>query len=128
MSWFGLGGGSKPNKEEKVESTQKYDNFDTNSSTSSFATSSPAAGAQSQFEDILMEEQKKVFAQAIIFNLADISFEKCVKKPSTSLSAIEKSCITSVCSKYLESSQFIALWLGPILESQLKQHQQQEQH
>ena len=122
MSWFGLGGGSKPNKEEKVESNKQYDNFDTNSSTSS------PAGVQSQFEEILMEEQKKVFAQAIIFNLADISFEKCVKKPSTSLSAIEKSCITSVCSKYLESSQFIALGLGPILESQLKQHQQQEQH
>lgn len=120
MSWFGLGGGgSKPNKDEKItelnsNSASPYNNFDADSS-SSFASSNQTT---TKFEEILQEEQKKLLVQAIMFKLTDISFEQCVKKPSTSLSAIEKSCITSVSSKYLESSQFIVAGLGPLLGNQ----------
>lgn len=52
-------------------------------------------------------EQQKALIQAVMFKLTEASFESCVTKPSSSLSSTERSCISAVVGKYLDTSEFV---------------------
>jgi hypothetical protein len=121
MSWFGLGGGASTKKDEKATEVH-----DLNQSSPSFSQNntidvgSPSNGItnKSKFEQDIIAEQEKVLVQAVIFKLTEISFEKCVTKPSSQLSSAERNCIAAVTTKYLETSQFVVNGLGPALMNQ----------
>ena len=114
MSWFGFGGQAPAKKDETLKSTDDLMNQPT------FPVSSPGS-ATSNFEKELMAEQEKILVQTVIFNLTQISFEKCVSKPSSQLSAAERNCIAAVSTKYLETTQFIVNSIGPSLLNQQQQ-------
>ncbi len=109
MSWFGLGGGSDNGKKTE-ERSMKIDDFDSSSAaqfdnTNQFSHA-PSAGGGS-FEQEVAIEQQKAMIQAVMFKLTEASFDACVTKPSSSLSYGEKSCISAVVGKYLDTSELI---------------------
>ena len=57
-------------------------------------------------QDVLMEQQQAL-VKAAMFKLTELSFDKCVKKPTSALSSSEQSCISAVVTKYLEASQMV---------------------
>ncbi|KAJ1423552.1 hypothetical protein B484DRAFT_451820 [Ochromonadaceae sp. CCMP2298] len=61
----------------------------------------------SSFEQELMQEQQRAVIQAVMFKLTESSFDACVPKPSSSLSYGEKSCISAVVGKYLDTSELV---------------------
>ena len=64
-------------------------------------------GGGSNFENELRLEQQKIMIQQVMFKLTELSFEKCVTKPSSSLSSSEKACIEAVATKYIDASEFV---------------------
>lgn len=50
-------------------------------------------GGGSQLEELVMAEQQKALVQSVIARLAELAFDNCVAKPSSSLSGSEQSCI-----------------------------------
>jgi len=64
-------------------------------------------GGGSNFENELRLEQQKIMIQQVMFKLTELSFEKCVTKPSSSLSSSEKACIEAVANKYIDASEFV---------------------
>ena len=110
MSWFGLGGGNndKSNDQDKSKMSNYDTGFDAGSGASFGAPSAaPTPMGGGSFEEDLMMEQQKLMVQAVMFRLTEMSFEKCVTKPSSALSSSEQSCINSVVGKYLDASQFV---------------------
>jgi hypothetical protein len=59
-----------------------------------------------------------MLVQAIMFKLTELSFERCVPKPSTSLSGSERACIRATTLKYLETTQLVISGMGPLMQSQ----------
>ena len=116
MSWFGIGGSSLPKKPEVVKEDPAFVP-DTNINASEIGIGGPTHA--SKFEQELLVEQERVLVQSVIFKLTELSFEKCVSKPSSQLlSASERNCIAAVTTKYLETSQFVINNLGPALMNQ----------
>lgn len=68
--------------------------------------SAPSAGGGSFEQEVLLEQQKAVI-QAVMFKLTESAFDACITKPSSSLSYGEKSCISSVVGKYLDTSELV---------------------
>ena len=102
MSWFG--GNSK--KEEEPSFPSQFEN----NNSFEYSTPSPqSSGSSSSLQDILLQEQQKAMVQGVIFKLADMSFESCISKPSSSISSSEKSCIKSVVAKFIDTSEFVVL-------------------
>lgn len=99
MSWFGGFGGGSSGSDDKKSASDSY-SVDTSSfenDSTSFGDSFAPSASGSLQEQLAMEQQKAM-VQAVMLKLTDISFEKCVTKPSTSLSSSESSCISSVVS------------------------------
>jgi hypothetical protein len=117
MSWFGLGGGSS---DDDKSSSSSYDtsssypesSFDNSSSQSfpqqqqSYAPSS-GGGSASDIQQELMMAQQQAMIKQVMFKLTDSAFNKCVSKPSSSLSSSESSCIKATVNKYLEASEYL---------------------
>jgi hypothetical protein len=111
MSWFGFGGSSKGN-EDKEQSVAPSSDFSqsssfNDSSTQFAAPSSSSSTRSSAFEQELALEQQKAMVQTVMLKLTEISFDKCITKPSSSLSSSEQSCIAAVVGKYLDTSEHI---------------------
>jgi hypothetical protein len=115
MSWFGFGGG---NKDEDANKSSSYNNSsagsyeaaETGSYSPDFAAPRSGLGGgagSSSLEQELMLEQQKMLVQAVMFKLTEAAFQKCVEKPSTSLSSSETNCIKAVVGKYLDASELI---------------------
>jgi uncharacterized membrane protein len=116
MSWFGFGGGgSKDNNDGKMSSYSPGSSYDAAADGfgSSPDFSAPrtglgvGGGAGGSFEQELLLEQQKMLVQAVMFKLTESAFQKCVEKPSSSLSSSETSCIKAVVGKYLDASELI---------------------
>ena len=111
MSWFGLGGGGG-NKDEDKSSSYSPSSYETETNYGAapdFAAQQRSAGggAGGSLEQELMLEQQKMLVQAVMFKLTEAAFQKCVEKPSSSLSSSETSCIKAVTGKYLDTSEVI---------------------
>eukprot|EP00603_Paraphysomonas_imperforata_P016102 CAMPEP_0114466724 /NCGR_PEP_ID=MMETSP0104-20121206/9230_1 /TAXON_ID=37642 ORGANISM="Paraphysomonas imperforata, Strain PA2" /NCGR_SAMPLE_ID=MMETSP0104 /ASSEMBLY_ACC=CAM_ASM_000202 /LENGTH=132 /DNA_ID=CAMNT_0001640119 /DNA_START=53 /DNA_END=451 /DNA_ORIENTATION=+ len=122
MSWFGLGGGGSDDKSSSsYESTSSYpeSSFD-NSASQSFDNSASQSFPQQQqsyapsvgggagdIQQELMMAQQQAMVKQVMFKLTDTSFNKCVSKPSSSLSSSESSCIKATVNKYLEASEYL---------------------
>lgn len=108
MSWFG-GGGQK--KDDDAGSfTDSYSSGSSSASSYSTGSSLGASGPSrslSSFQQELVQEQQKAMVQGVMLKLTEISFENCVTKPSSSLSSTERSCISAVVSKYMDTSEFV---------------------
>eukprot|EP01039_Chlorochromonas_danica_P000677 gene677-732_t len=112
MSWFGFGGSSQPednSSSSNVSSSMNIDEFDSSSFDSSslggdFSSQSLGGGS---FQEQLMIEQQKMIMQAVMIKLTDLSFERCVTKPSTSLSYNENTCINASVGKFVDTSQLV---------------------
>lgn len=110
MSWFGGGGSSSDDNKSSFDEGAKFSSGDYGSPLGGGAggrTGGMPAGAGGSFEQELAMEQQKAMVQAVMFKMTEMSFDKCITKPSTSLSSSEKSCIKSVVTKYLDSSEFV---------------------
>jgi len=88
--FFGRGGGSTP---------------------SSSSPSAPAPDAQTQ-KLALMEAIKSRLAlanaQELVTNMNQKCYEKCITKPSTSLSSSEQTCLTRCMDRYLEAFNVVS--------------------
>ena len=115
MSWFGFGGGGNKDNNEKSSYTpgSSYDaTADGFGSSPDFSAPRTGlgvggGGAGGSFEQELLLEQQKMLVQAVMFKLTESAFQKCVEKPSSSLSSSETSCIKAVVGKYLDTSELI---------------------
>ena len=115
MGWFG----SSSDEDKSSSSSGGSSNFDDHARFGSGgsdyvapqAAGSIGAGAAS-FEQEVMMEQQQAIVKAAMLRLTKLSFDKCVTKPSSSLSSSEQSCISAVVTKYLELSQFVTNGLG----------------
>ena len=115
MSWFGLGGSQKPSSPANA-ADNSFESF----SDSQSPTNSPVSSlGNSQFEQQILQEQQKALVQAMVFNLTQVSFEKCVKTPSSSLSSTERQCIHATTTKYMESTTHVIESLGPLFQKQM---------
>jgi hypothetical protein len=120
MSWFGFGGSSEKKDDHSV-SSMKIDDFDSaqaaqfdNSSSyggSLGGSSSVGASSMASLEQQLMAEQQKVQMQMIVFKLTESAFEACITKPSSSLSSSEKTCLTAIANKYLDTQEVVTAHL-----------------
>jgi len=105
MGWFGS---SDDDDAPAASSGYGDSNFGGGSQEFSAPSSGYAGGgAGGSFEEQVMMEQQQAIIKAAMFRLTELSFSKCVQKPSSSLSSSEQSCISAVVSKYLETSQFV---------------------
>jgi hypothetical protein len=130
MSWFGFGGSnnkSNTSSTEKNESaiSNEYNSFNSDElqePTESNLSSSlnPGSSEYSKFEQQVLAEQQRALVQAVMFKLTEISFQKCVLKPSNNLTGSERACIQATATKYLETSQFVINGLSPLLQEQPK--------
>jgi hypothetical protein len=116
MSWFGGGSSSDDNKSSSsFDEGRSFSGGDFGAPLGSGGASGGGSGRAGgmtmggggSFEQELAMEQQKAMVQAVMFKMTEMSFDKCITKPSTSLSSSEKSCIKSVVSKYLDSSEFV---------------------
>lgn len=110
MSWFGFGGSKDSDKGSKPVSSysSEYDDDSSDfSAPSSYSLPSAPMQGSGSLESELMMEQQKALVQAIMFKLTETAFERCVTKPSSSLSSSETSCISAVVTKYLDASEFV---------------------
>jgi len=90
----------------------KIDDFDSSSAarfdnSDQFRQASAPSAAGGSFEQEVMLEQQKAVIQAVMFKLTESAFDACITKPSSSLSYGEKSCISSVVGKYLDTSELV---------------------
>ena len=115
MSWFGLGGSQKPSSPANA-ADNSFESFADNQASSNLPVSSLG---NSQFEQQMLAEQQKALVQAMVFNLTQLSFEKCVKTPSSSLSSTERQCIHATTTKYMESTTHVIESLGPLFQKQM---------
>ena len=46
-------------------------------------------------------------SQEAIFKLTELAFDKCITRPSSSMSSSEKSCIEQMTERYLDTSKFV---------------------
>ena len=100
MSWFG--GKSKPKEPEPVNDLTVDNGIE-------FAAPSASSYAppRSSFQESVMKEQEKLMVQALVLKLTTTSFEKCIERPSSSLSSSEQACVASITAKYLDSSNLV---------------------
>lgn len=117
MSWFG--GGKKEDKpvaSSEQPSFPPEEGFDNESIAinSGMQPGSMSAGGKGTeaFQKAIEAEQQKIIIQAVMFKLTDMSFDSCVTNPGTALSSSERSCITSVTTKYLQTSEIIGAKLS----------------
>lgn len=114
MSWFGSSGSSKSSSGSSYDSSSYSNQADHSSdysasssysapSASSYASSSSGQNLQSE----LVKMQEQVVVQQFVSKLANIAFENCVTKPSSSLSSSEQACVRSFARKYVEATQFM---------------------
>lgn len=82
-------------------SAARFDNSD------QFRQAPASSSGGSSFEQEVMLEQQKAVIQAVMFKLTESSFDACITKPSSSLSYNEKSCISAVVGKYLDTSELV---------------------
>ena len=112
MGWFGSSSDDdKPAPSSYGESSFSSSSGDYSSPSSFSSQGSGSMGglgvSTGSFEQDVMMEQQQALVKAAMFKLTELSFEKCVKKPSSSLSSSEQSCISAVVTKYLEASQMV---------------------
>lgn len=108
MSWFGFGGGKK-DEDRAPEVPLRIDDFqdDTAFAAPSLDYGNGGGGGGGSFQQQLAMEQQKLMIQAIMMKLTDMSFERCVTKPSTSISYSEQNCINSTVGKFIDTSQLV---------------------
>lgn len=113
MSWFGFGGGDskKPDQDRAAEVPVRIDDFD-DTSFASGPSSSPSlghdlGGGSGNFQEQLAVAQQQMIFQQVMIKLTDLSFERCVTKPGTSLSYSEQTCIQATVGKFVDCSQLI---------------------
>lgn len=113
MSWFGFGGSKKEESSSESVAPMRIDDdgdshFPSSSTFDSNNFSSPSVGmGGATFEQQVMLEQQKAMIQAVMLKLTDVAFDKCITKPSTSLSYSEQSCIAAVTGKCLDTSEIV---------------------
>lgn len=113
MSWFGFGGQAPAKKDDALKNTDDL------MSQPTFPNSQSAGNSNSsKFESELMAEQEHMFVQALISNLTEVAFDKCVSKPTSQLSATERNCIAAVTMKYLDTNEFVFKNVAPSLMNQ----------
>ena len=109
MSWWGSdkkesssssGGYGDSNSFRAPESVQHSSSTDLSHSYGDDASSGT-------FQEQIALEQQKVMIQNMMMKLADTAFQKCVTKPTSSLTTSEQICIQTVVTKYIESSEFV---------------------
>lgn len=107
MSWWGSdkkenssssGGYGDSNSFRAPESVQNND------LSHSYSDDNASSGT---FQEQIALEQQKVMIQNMMMKLADTAFQKCVTKPTSSLTTSEQICIQTVVTKYIESSEFV---------------------
>jgi hypothetical protein len=104
------GGGKKDEDNSSSYNPNSYDATESNfGAAPDFAAQQRGGGGAggSSLEQELMMEQQKMLVQAVMFKLTEAAFQKCVEKPSSSLSSSETSCIRAVTGKYLDTSEVI---------------------
>lgn len=109
MSWFGFGGSSNSDSDRAPEVPVRVDNFVEDDfsnvpSSSGMDFASPGGG---NFQEQLMMEQQKMILQAVVLKLTDLAFDRCITKPSTSVSYSEQNCITASVGKYVDTTQLV---------------------
>ena len=117
MSWFGWGG-SKGGSGSSGSAGSGYEapvdsGFDAGTefvepNAGAFSADQGSfAGQGASLAEEVMAEQQRALVQAVMFKLTEMAFDQCVSRPGSSLSSGEVSCVQSVVSKYLDTSEFI---------------------
>ncbi len=122
MSWWGS---SKKTESTATATDSSLNQPETISGSDNFADNQistrygeTTSQGHTKFEEKVLAEQQNAMVQAILLRLTEVSFEKCVAKPTSSLTAVETECIRSVAKKYLETSQFVDSGLSQLQRQQ----------
>jgi hypothetical protein len=119
MSWFGWGGSKGGSGSSGSSGSGSYDAAPVHSGfdagTEFVEPNAGAFGAEqgsfasqgTSLAEEVMAEQQRALVQAVMFKLTEMSFDQCISRPGSSLSSSEVSCVQSVVSKYLDTSEFI---------------------
>ena len=59
------------------------------------------------FEQDVMMMQNQALTQAVLNRLAELSFDRCIERPSSSLSSSEKACIYATSRKFIDTSELV---------------------
>mmetsp|Transcript_303 Transcript_303/g.487 ORF Transcript_303/g.487 Transcript_303/m.487 type:complete len:114 (+) Transcript_303:98-439(+) len=112
MSWFRR---SKPETQEESPFASDTSGFDSSGDFAEPSMPSTSSMNSSQLQETLQMEQQKAIIQTVVAKLTEIAFDKCVDRPSSSLSSREGSCIESTVLKYLDASEFV---VGRVVKGQ----------
>ncbi|CAM9277215.1 unnamed protein product [Heterosigma akashiwo] len=122
MSWFRKSKQEEPKSEFSSDSGFNVDNGFDQGSGADFSSHDVSVGvgsskpiSQNQLQELVQQEQQRALIQTVVAKLTEIAHDKCVGKPSSSLSSSEQACIHSVVSKYLDTSEFV---LGRMMKQQ----------
>mmetsp|Transcript_4300 Transcript_4300/g.12524 ORF Transcript_4300/g.12524 Transcript_4300/m.12524 type:complete len:128 (-) Transcript_4300:155-538(-) len=117
-SWFGFGGNKDDDKgsssyDQPMGGSSGFADSGTDFGPS-LGSSAPSMGGSTAIAGLdirsqLMAERQKAELQAVIGALAELAFDQCISKPSTSLGSSERSCIESVVGKYLDTNEFVLM-------------------
>ncbi|KAI3424729.1 hypothetical protein D9Q98_008118 [Chlorella vulgaris] len=71
------------------------------------ASGSGGQPSESQVMDAVQQEMSIAFLQEFYQTVRDKCFDKCVTKPSSSLSSSEQQCLARCCDRYAEATQIV---------------------
>ena len=80
------------------------------------------AATQAELQRAVVAEQQRALVQQVIAKLTEVSFDTCIAKPDSALSAGERACIHTMVGKYLDTSEFV---MGRAAKKQQAQQAQQ---
>ena len=109
MSWFGFGG-KKDSEPSQPVSAGNYDHnpYDSSSYAEPSASAFPSSNSGRSLQEEIQLEAQKIEIQQMILQLTQMAFDKCVNKPSSSLSGSERSCIEGSIGKYIDTKMLIS--------------------
>ena len=107
MGWFGGGGSSSSDSDTSGPKDFSSTDESAFSAPIPSASQAPAGMGASSLQAYAAQIQQKALVQGVVSKLTQIAFEKCVKKPDSSLSSSEVKCIHAMTGKYMDGSEFV---------------------
>jgi hypothetical protein len=80
------------------------------------------AGVAAEMQQFVVAVQEQMLIQETMSTIADKAFEKCITKPSDSLSGREAACIQAVSLKWLDTNQFLIQRMQKKMSAGQNQH------
>lgn len=109
MSWWGSGSDSDKSSETPKDFTSSDEaSFGSGGGApASYNGGGGGGSSANEMQQFSVQLQQSVLVQTIITNLTDTAFEKCIAKPSDSLSGKEAACIHATVNKMMDTNEFM---------------------